>query len=249
MSQSQLVHRGQTLARMAWPQVTNTAGSVLVVPLGATEQHGPHLPLGTDTVVARAVCGKLAQERTDVVVAPALPFGSSGEHAAFPGTLSIGQSALEALLVELVRSADHFSGTVLVSGHGGNAEPLARAVATSRRDDRRVLAWWPSNEMVADLIEPEVLRADAHAGRIETSLMMHLCPETVAGPSADYLPGTTRPVTEIAVRLRDHGVAAVSSSGVLGNPACASAEEGRAVLDAFVRDLDGRISQWLKETK
>ena len=107
-------------------------GATLVVPLGSTEQRGPHLPLGTDTAVALAVCDRLAARRADVVVAPALPYGSSGEHAGFAGTLSIGQDALEQVVVELVRSADAFTAVVLVSGHGGNAEPLARAVAVLR---------------------------------------------------------------------------------------------------------------------
>src|SRR3712207_8629966 len=84
------------LADLRSPAVT---GDLLVVPLGATEQHGPHLPLGTDTVIASALAASL-----DAVVAPALPYGSSGEHAGFPGTLSIGREALVHVLVELVRS-------------------------------------------------------------------------------------------------------------------------------------------------
>src|SRR5689334_2633361 len=91
---------------------------VIVVPLGATEQHGPHLPLGTDTTIACALASGLAAAR-EVVVAPALPYGSSGEHAGFEGTLSIGQAALELVLIELVRSAA--SPVLFVSAHGGNA--------------------------------------------------------------------------------------------------------------------------------
>src|SRR6478752_10318203 len=83
--------------------------AVAIVPLGATEQHGPHLPLGTDTTIACALAFGLAAARDDVVVAPALPYGSSGEHAGFPGALSLGQAALETTLVELVRSAEAFS--------------------------------------------------------------------------------------------------------------------------------------------
>src|SRR4051812_24728599 len=104
-------------------------GAVLAVPLGATEQHGPHLPLGTDTRIACALCSGLADARDGVVVAPALPYGSSGEHAGFAGTLSIGRDALEAVLIELVRSAS-FERVLFVSAHGGNAEPLAAAVHT-----------------------------------------------------------------------------------------------------------------------
>src|SRR3954447_14338918 len=133
------------LADLTWPAVAShaAAGSILAVPLGSTEQHGPHLPLSTDTDVAVALAGRLAAARSDVLVAPLLPYGSAGEHAAFPGTLSIGAAALELVVVELVRSAGAFAGVVLVSGHGGNAAPLAAAVSTLEAEGRRVLGWAP----------------------------------------------------------------------------------------------------------
>jgi creatinine amidohydrolase len=91
------------LDQLTWPDVARyPADTVLAVPLGSTEQHGPHLPLSTDTDVAVALCRRLAAARPDVLVAPSLPYGSSGEHAGFAGTLSIGQAALEHVLVELV---------------------------------------------------------------------------------------------------------------------------------------------------
>src|SRR4030081_1452778 len=95
------------LATLTWRQAHALAsrGPLLAVPLGSTEQHGPHLPLDTDTRIATALAAGLARRRDDGVVAPALPYGASGEHAGFPGTLSVGTPALELLLVELVRSA------------------------------------------------------------------------------------------------------------------------------------------------
>ena len=200
-------------------------GAILVVPLGATEQHGPHLPLGTDTAVAVAVCERVAARRDDVVVAPALPYGSSGEHAGFAGTLSIGQEALELVVVELVRSAEGVGGVVLASGHGGNAEPLARAVAVLRAEGRRVAAW-----------SPRIPGGDAHAGRTETSLLLALDPAAVHLDRAEA--GATAPLAELMPALRDGGVAAVSPNGVLGDPAGASAAEGEQLLDALVTDLE-----------
>jgi creatinine amidohydrolase len=127
------------LAARTWRELAAAASSaplLLAIPLGSTEQHGPHLPLGTDTSLAHALAHSLAARRHDVVVAPALPYGSSGEHAAFPGTLSIGQAALELVLVELVRSADAFAGVVLVNGHGGNVTAVARASEQLRAEGR-----------------------------------------------------------------------------------------------------------------
>jgi creatinine amidohydrolase len=219
------------LAGETWPEVTASGERILAVPLGSTEQHGPHLPLATDTIVAVALAERLAAARADVVVAPALPYGSSGEHAGFAGTLSIGQAALETVVVELVRSADAFAGVVLVSGHAGNAEPLDRAVARLRDEGRRALAWLP-----------RVAGGDAHAGRTETSLLLALAPDAVRLGAVEA--GNTRPLAELMPELRAGGVAAVVPNGVLGDPAGASAAEGEALLAALADDLVSAVVAW-----
>ncbi len=91
----------RNLASLTSPEAAEAvaAGAVLAVPVGSTEQHGPHLPLSTDTDVAVALCGRLSVARHDVLVAPPLAYGASGEHQGFVGTLSIGQDALETALI------------------------------------------------------------------------------------------------------------------------------------------------------
>jgi creatinine amidohydrolase len=205
-------------------------GWVLAVPLGSTEQHGPNLPLSTDTLVAAELGRRLGEARSDVVVAAPMPFGSSGEHQSFAGTLSIGQEALELVALELCRSAtETFDHVVLVSGHGGNAMALRRAVERLKAESRDV-----------HLHQPR-LEGDLHAGRTETSLMLALRPELVR---AEPVVGDPRPLTEIWPTLRDGGVAAVSPSGVLGDPSGASAAEGTALLEAMTADLVGAVSAW-----
>ena len=212
------------LGDATWTELAERAAyTVLAVPLGSTEQHGPHLPLSTDTGIALALAERLAAARPNVVVAPAVPYGSSGEHAGFAGTLSIGQDAFERVVVELVRSADEFAGVVLVSAHGGNNEPLARAVATLRREGRRVLAWTPQRY------------DDAHAGRSETSVMLALDPMGVRVDAMEV--GVTAPVEELMTAMRNGGVRAVSANGVLGDPLGASADEGERLLDWLADDL------------
>jgi len=219
------------LARLPWPAVPDHA--VLVVPLGATEQHGPHLPLGTDTAIAEALAARLAAARPDAVVAPALAYGASGEHAGFAGTLSIGQAGFELAVTELVRSADGFAATVLVCAHGGNAAPLARATATLTAEGRRVLAW-----------SPRVPGGDAHAGRTETALMRALAPDDVDMAAARR--GDVRPLAELAADLRAGGVRSVSANGVLGDPDGATAAEGEQLLDALTADLVAAVGAWLR---
>ncbi|WP_375476400.1 mycofactocin biosynthesis peptidyl-dipeptidase MftE [uncultured Jatrophihabitans sp.] len=203
----------------------------LLVPLGSVEQHGPHLPLATDSVVAQAVAERVATRfGAPMVVAPVVAFGSSGEHAGFPGTISIGRDALALLLVELVRSAaDWAARIVLVNGHGGNVPTLVDVVARLR-SERHAVAWAPC----------AVRGGDAHAGRAETSLMMCLRPQEVQAALAE--PGETTPLAELMPALLQRGVRGVSPNGVLGDPRGASAAEGARLLADVVADVAARIS-------
>jgi len=208
----------------------------VAVPLGSTEQHGPHLPVGTDTAIATALAEALASARGDVVVAPAIAISASGEHQGFAGTLSIGTDALVTVIVELCRSADWADGVVLVNGHGGNAEAIARAHATLVHEQRRVLIWWPS--------APDDDRVDAHAGWLETSVMLHLAPESVHMELAAR--GATEPIDELIDRLRAGGIRSVSASGVLGNPVGASAHDGARMVASWSQDLIARFDSWAR---
>ncbi|MGY1502424.1 mycofactocin biosynthesis peptidyl-dipeptidase MftE [Streptomyces sp. QTS52] len=218
------------LADAVWPAVP--PGALVLVPVGSTEQHGPHLPLDTDTVVARAVAQRTADALPGSWVAPPVTYGASGEHAHFPGTVSIGHGALGAVVVELSRSLSLWAGRVVfVNGHGGNTATLDAALAQLRAEGHHV-AWTGC----------ETPGGDAHAGRTETSLMLRLDPERVRLDAA--VAGDTRPLTDLLPDLVAHGVRAVSPTGVLGDPAGASAEEGRRTLDAMVSAAVRRIGAW-----
>jgi mycofactocin precursor peptide peptidase len=218
---------------LTWPDAGERAGAgcILAIPLGSTEQHGPHLPLSTDTDIAVALCAGLARRRDDVVLAPAFPYGASGEHQSFPGTLSIGHAALEFVLIELVRSASAtFARTLLVSAHGGNAATVHRAAEQLRSEGRDVRVWMPPRQ------------GDAHAGRVETSLQLALDPRRVRLNRAE--PGNVAPLEELMPMLQRAGIAAVNSNGVLGDPSGASAAEGQALLERLAADLAGEVAAW-----
>jgi mycofactocin precursor peptide peptidase len=221
---------GPYLSAAAWPEIP--AGALLVVPLGSVEQHGHHLPLSTDTSVACAVAESAIDAFDGALLAPALAYGASGEHEGFPGTISIGTEALTGLLVEYGRSAGRWAGRVLlVNGHGGNHEALRAAVPLLRSEGRDV-AWFPCG----------VTGGDAHAGRTETSLMLHVEPEAVRAASA--VAGVTTPIGRLLPRLRAEGVVGVSPTGVLGDPAGASAFEGAALVDELVQRLVAAGRSW-----
>jgi mycofactocin system creatininase family protein len=217
------------LGGLTWPDVPHRP--TVLVPVGSTEQHGPHLPLDTDAAIATAVADALAlRVQGQVVVAPAVSYGSSGEHQSFAGTVSIGSEALRRLIVELVRSLSTWAGRiVLINAHGGNVSALSEAVLQLSAE-RHNVAWLPCL----------VPGADLHAGRTETSLMLHLNPEAVRLERS--VAGELRPLEELLPELLTGGVAAVSSSGVLGDPSGANASEGVRLLDLMVEDAACRIA-------
>lgn len=217
------------LGGLAWPDVPHRP--TVLVPVGSTEQHGPHLPLDTDAAIATAVADALAlRVQGQVVVAPAVSYGSSGEHQSFAGTVSIGSEMLRLLIVELVRSLSTWAGRiVLINAHGGNVSALSEAVLQLNAE-RHNVAWLPC----------AVPDADLHAGRTETSLMLHLNP--VAVRLERSVAGELRPIEELLPELIAGGVAAVSSSGVLGDPSGANAAEGIRLLDLMVQDAAHRVA-------
>lgn len=225
------------LAERSWCELSGRAPTVLL-PLGACEQHGPHLPLDTDAAVAAEVARRgaaLAAGAADVLVAPAQPYAASGEHEGFPGTVSIGHEALERLLVELGRSLCRWAPRLLVvNGHGGNHSGLTRAVARLRAEGRDV-AWWHCR----------VVGADAHAGRTETALMSALRPESVR--TEQISTGRTEPLRQLMPALSRHGMLGVSPSGVLGDPTRATAEDGRVAVADMAGRLVAALVRWSVE--
>lgn len=218
------------LDQTAWPDIPPQP--LLIVPLGSTEQHGPHLPFDVDARIATAVTQRVGG-RLGAVVAPALAYGSSGEHQQFAGTLSIGQDALRLLLTELVRSARTWAArVVLVTGHGGNAPVLSEVVPTLRAEGHDV-AWLGLG------VPDGSSSGDAHAGRAETSLMLHLDPARVG--AFDQVIGATEPIAKLMPRLRASELREVAPNGVLGDPRGASAAEGEALLARMVDEVVSRI--------
>lgn len=210
---------------------------MVVIPVGSTEQHGPHLPLDTDTRIATAVAEALAAElrsRHDepVLVGPALAYGASGEHEGFPGTVSIGSDVLGGLLLEFGRSAMRWAARlVFVNGHGGNVGALGSAVARLRYEGRDV-AWCPC----------AVAGGDAHAGHTETSVLLHISPDEVL--LGESRPGNTAPLVDLMPNMLRGGLAAVSEVGVLGDPTTASAEDGARLFAEMVAGAFERCVRW-----
>lgn len=222
------------------------AGAVVLVPLGSTEQHGPHLPVDVDIVCATAVCRRAAELADDfpILVAPSVWSGYSPHHMDFAGSITVSVATFQALVREICQAILHhgFQKIVLVNGHGGNVSLLGTVAVQFATSGRPIAlcSWW---NLVQDdfqaILEGE-LKGVGHACEAETSLYLHLVGEGVAMADAprDYtwpfLPGVDRAiVTESGVSLPSlHGG---WTSGVYGDAALGTADKERLLEVAGAR--------------
>jgi creatinine amidohydrolase len=244
------------LQDMAWPQVQEHLAdgrNTVVVALGATEQHGPHLPLATDTLLGDELAGRIA-ERLDALVAPTLSIGCSSHHAAFPGTLSFTTGTFAVVVGEIVDSLVRagFQRVILLPSHGGNFAPLGDAIGPIRKrtTTARIEAL---TDLSALLTVPALGEAEfgitlaeggLHAGEWETSLLLASDPSRVAMARAEA--GFVGDLENALGAIFDHGVHAVSSNGVIGDPRRAEADRGERywqhIVAAVIERLDGDAS-------
>ncbi|MCX6465016.1 MAG: creatininase family protein [Pseudonocardiales bacterium] len=208
------------------------SASAVLLPIGSLEQHGPHLPLTTDTVVAATLAAEIAAAHP-VRRLPPVTFSCSHEHAAWPGTVSLSATTLVAVVRDVAASL-HRSGAgalVLVNGHGGNYV-LGNVVQEASLGPLRMSLFpgeadWDAARAAAGCVTGG--RSDMHAGELETSILLHAHPHLVGphGPELDHL-ADDRP------HLLSRGLRAYTESGVVGRPSLATAAKGRDVLAALV---------------
>jgi creatinine amidohydrolase len=222
------------LAEMKHPEVAQylTKKRTIILPCGATEQHGLHAPLGTDTMSVFEICKEVGL-RTSTVVAPVLPYGfSQGLHCTFPGTISLSGVTFIAVVSDVLKSIKRsgFSNILVITGHGMNINPIHVAVTEFlSENDAHVFikGYWQCNEYEALLEYGEGI----HATPSETAIIMHLQPELVDISKAvdernyrSYLVG----------KSEFHNI---SSTGVMANATIADAEKGSKYFEAAIEGI------------
>jgi creatinine amidohydrolase len=233
--------------RLTWPEIESLLGDgppqVALLPVGATEQHGPHLPTGTDTIIATELC-RMVSACTGAPVLPGLPIGCSYGHGTLlPGTLSLTPERLADTVRDVVGWAAE-SGirrVLAVNGHFGNQTPLALAGDHLRheRPDLRfgVLNWWTLTPAIA--AETLADGQDVHANRAETALMMALAPDDVR---LDQLTLADDPDRTEDLVFR-YTAPVLSRNGVTGRPSEATPELGRRLLEEIVRTMSDCVER------
>lgn len=236
------------LDHLSWPVVETQArrpGATVVLPVGAVEQHGPHLPLATDLLFADAVVQRVLERlpaEAPIWSLPPLGYGFSPEHLGFPGTVTLPAEVLLAQLEAIAASLAQagFRRLVLFNGHGGQ---IALLQVAARQLQQRwpalaVMPWflWSGPEGVLEQI-PEPERSQGlHAGRLETSLMLALHPELVGPlPAAEPLPQPPAGLSLEGAVPTAWRTKAITRTGVVGDPKGASTEEGERLLEGLVQ--------------
>lgn len=228
------------LASLPWTAIRDLAGSraVAVLPTGAIEAHGPHLPLGTDIVVAEAMARRGAERLStcglEALLLPALPVGPAPFSAAFPGTLHIRPEAIASLVAGIAQSLTEHGVSILVLANAhhdpAHVDALHAAVAGAARYGCTLVFPDLTRRRWSERLTPE-FRTGSHAGRFDTSVVLAERPEQVNVALMRTLPPNTRSLVD-AVRLGHHTFAdAGGPDAYFGAPAEATAEEGREIIE------------------
>lgn len=226
-----------------------------VFAIGSIEQHGPHLPTKTDTLIGDAIAFRFAQELGYALQAPTIRPGCSEHHLAFPGTVSLRFSTLKSIIYDYVNSLKKsgFKTIILLPSHGGNFTTVQEAVDELKllNPDLEIVGYTDLKGFMVALakfskeygVTPE--ESGAHAGESEASFMLALAESLVA--KERFVPGYLGPLGDKEIEIiLEEGMPALTENGVLGDPTKATAEKGMVYLERTVHFLIKEIKKQLK---
>jgi creatinine amidohydrolase len=226
--------------------------TIAILPTAAVEQHGPHLPVGTDTIINTHLCRLLAErapEDLDLRILPVMAVGKSNEHLWAPGTLTLSAATALAAWTEIGLSVARAGvrKIVILNSHGGNAD-LISIVSRELRVQAGMLAvrlGWGAMGMPPGLYSDQETRFGIHGGDMETSLLLHFRPDTVDMAAARDFRSTaeTAPIPPIGAVAQAWISSDLNPAGVVGEAHLATAEKGRLTAEHIVADVIGLLQK------
>lgn len=255
-------HRTHLYEELSWSEIRDAPkNTVIVIPVGTLEDHGPHLPLNTDVTIVEAVSRRAVElERDIALIMPTQVHGYSPHHMDFPGTITIQGKVFLDYMQDIMRSLAHhgFKRMLIVNGHGSNSAWLENAARLSIVEMPHTLCaavnWWAIPEVAEKVktMRDSERGGTSHACELETSLMLAIRPDLVhmekavkdiSYPTSRYFPARDFYYPSGPVHMMRHW-STLSKTGVMGDPTKASAEKGRAWLDAAIEGLRGIIREF-----
>ena len=241
------------MEEMNWPDIKDAIAkgfTTAVLAIGSTEQHGPHLPLITDTMIGDVLAKKVAEKLGNALQAPTIRVGLSEHHLAFPGTISLKPETLKAVINDFVDSlkVHGFKKIVLLPSHGGNFATVKKVTEELqlKHQDLKIIGFTDLQGFVGALFAYSkeygvtAYEAGAHAGESETSFILALAENLVRKDR--YTPGYLGPLGEQEMKIIfEKGMPALSEKGVLGDPAKATGEKGKVYIEKLTDFVAAQI--------
>ena len=249
------------MEEMNWVDIGDAIKSgftTVVIGIGSTEQHGPHLPTHTDTIIGDILANKIALKLGNALQAQTIRVGCSDHHLSFPGTISLKKDTLKAIIFDYVRSLSKhgFQNMILIPSHGGNVKAIQEAVKELQSDyqDINIIGytdilkfimyeWQIANEFGITNEE-----AGAHAGEVETSQVLAIAENQVR--KERFKPGYMGALSpEIEKLMNEKGISALSEIGIIGDPTHADIEKGKIYIEKLAENLTKDIKEILNSKK
>jgi creatinine amidohydrolase len=245
------------MEEMNWVDIRDAIKSgftTVVIGIGSTEQHGPHLPTHTDTIIGDALANRIALKLGNALQAQTIRVGCSDHHLSFPGTISLEKDTLKSIVFDYVRSLSNhgFQKIIFIPSHGGNFATVHKAIEElqSKYQDIKIIGY--TNILKFVMYEWQIAEefgisneeAGAHAGEVETSQVLALAENQVRKErfKPGYVGGYN---TETDKLIYEKGVSAVSETGVLGDPTHSDIEKGKIYLEKLAENLTKDIKKLL----
>jgi creatinine amidohydrolase len=235
-------------------EAINNGFKTVIIGVGSTEQHGPHLPTQTDALIADVIVNLIAQSLKNALQAQTIRVGCSDHHLSFPGTISLKKSTLKAIIQDYLESLQKhgFENIIFIPTHGGNFNPIKEAIEEVREKFPKIkifaytdlMGFVNALDKIAINLNITIQEAGAHAGEVETSQMLALAEDLVVRER--FQPGYLGDLGDEEVEmLFNKGMPSLSEIGVIGDPTKASKKNGKIYIEKIVEFLTHEIKKCL----